>query len=288
MSLDILSKYDDRTAEGILAAAALSTGYFATKSDRPEILKRYEREASDVLEQVRSRLRIAKDDHSPAATSSIDRFFAKEISDRVLTGSAAADALKRAGQAGRVPPSLYTVVQSKPFLDTFLPLGIRPPHVEDAVKNPDEYQHFLTEFQEPENRDVLSLFLKQIGSRNKAPHWLLVQAIRQGLIQNVQAAWRIFPNDIDVSEAQSPTDLLKALIDRFGEKFPFGGRDVQFVESVKLPVGNARDFRINVQPDVFFSISWSSKADGEAEVGLGYSINLLRYKAYLSKNGALK
>jgi hypothetical protein len=288
MSLDILSKYDDRTAEGILAAAALSTGYFATESDRPEILKRYEREASDVLEQVRAQLRIAKNDHSSAATSTIDRFFAKEISSRVLTEKSAVEALKRAGQAGRVPPSLYVVVQGKPFLDKFLPLGIRPPHVENAVKNPDEFQHFLTEFQEPENRDVLSLFLKQIESKNKAPHWLLVQAVRQGLTQNIQSAWRVFPNDIDLSEAHAPIDLLKALVDRFGEKFAYHGRDVKFVERIILTATEAKDFRFKVQqnnPGLFFSFSWSLKPDGEAEIGLGYCMNLRRYSEYLSRNG---
>jgi hypothetical protein len=290
MSLDILSKYDSRTADGILAAAALSTGYFATEADRPELLKRYHREVNDVLEQVRATLRIAKNDYSSAATSSIDKFFAKEISSRVLTEASAVEALNRAGQAGRVPPSLYTVFLGKPFLDRFLPLGIRPPHVEDAVKNPDEFQHFLTEFQPAESRDILSLFLKRIETRNKPPHWLLVQAVRQGLMQHVQSAWRIFPNDIDLSEAQSPVDLLKAFALRFGERFVLHGHAAQFVESLKLSATEFKDFRYKQEmtPERFYSFSWAQNSDGEGELGLGYCINLVRYREYLSKNGALK
>src|SRR5689334_22022569 len=119
MTLQALSKYDNRTAEGILAAAALSTGHFATELDRPALLRQFSREAEDVIEEVRLKLRIDMSDRSSEAISSIDRFLAKEISDRVLPGSAAREALDRAGQAGRVPPALYTVLQSKAFQALF-------------------------------------------------------------------------------------------------------------------------------------------------------------------------
>jgi hypothetical protein len=44
----------------------------------------------------------------------------------------------------------------------------------------------------------------------------------------------------------------------------------------------------NKNPDLFFSFSWTAKADGEAEIGLGYFINMRRYREYLSRNGAVR
>jgi hypothetical protein len=291
MSLDLLNKYDERTAEGILAAAALSTGYFATDHDQPQILKRFSREAQDLLEEVRSKLKIERSDRSSSAISSIDKYLAKEISNRVLPGSVAQEALTRAGQAGRAPPTLYSVLQDKSFLNRFLALGVRQSHVEDAVKHPDEYQHLLNDLQPLGNKDTISLFMKEVVSKNKQPHWLLVQTVRQGLVQNVQSAWRVFPSVIDLSKAQAPIDVLKALANRFGMPVQAADRQALFVESISLSAAQARDFKFKVRPndpDVFFSFSFSADPEGQTEVGIAYCMDLRRYKRYLVENGALR
>jgi hypothetical protein len=290
MSLNFLSKYDDRTAEGILAAAALSTGYFATDLDQPAILKRFSHEAKDVIDEVRSKLRIDRADRSSAAAAAIDKFLAREISDRVLPAGAAQEALDRAGQAGRVPPALYAVLKTKPFLDVFVPLGIRPPHVDDAVKNPDDFQHLLTQRQAKTEKDTLSLFMKSVISANKLPHWLLVQTVRHGLVQNVQCAWRIFPDAVDLSEANVPLDVLKAFVYKFGIPVNLDrGKDSLFVESVIL-AKERKDFFFShnsANTDFYRSVSFTTTTGGTIEVGIGYCIDLLKYRRYLVAHRAL-
>jgi hypothetical protein len=58
-----------------------------------------------------------------------------------------------------------------------------------------------------------------------------------------------------------------------------------------LTAAEAKEFVFrhqNKNPDVFFSFSSTARTDGEAEIGLGYFINMRRYSEYLSRNGAIR
>jgi hypothetical protein len=108
----------------------------------------------------------------------------------------------------------------------------------------------------------------------------------------VQSAWRIFPNDIDLSDAQTPIDLLGALVKRFGVDFSFEGKEVRFLDQLELPASQVKymnEFRIpSNRPDLFFSWSWTVKPDGGVHLGLGYCMDLTKYRDYLKRNRALR
>jgi hypothetical protein len=90
-------------------------------------------------------------------------------------------------------------------------------HVENAVRNPDDYQHLMTEVVPEEKKTANSLFMKRVDSREiRNRHWLLVHTHRVGLDQIVQSAWRIYPDAVDLTEAQEPLDVLRAFVISFG------------------------------------------------------------------------
>src|ERR1019366_3011887 len=96
-------------------------------------------------------------------------------------------------------------------------LSIKPSHVDDAVKHPDDYQHIMDANASDEGKGKISIFLKKVTAAKRGnDHWLLVQTHRDGLKQIVQSAWRVFPDVVELSEAEKPIDVLKAFVDVFG------------------------------------------------------------------------
>jgi hypothetical protein len=176
MNLDTLQHLDKRTAEGILAVAALSTAPNSGVEETSDFFARYSKQADDLLSEIRSRLRISPADNSDSARATIDNFLSQTLQRLLLEPASASSALGRAGQSGRLSPVLYEVIQSPEFRNIFYGLGVTSNHVVNAIKHPDDHQHLMTE-SIPEESKTLSLFMKRVVARNtRNSHWLLVQA----------------------------------------------------------------------------------------------------------------
>src|SRR5262245_41945951 len=119
--IKLLSNYDEKTAAGILAAAALNAGDLP-KEERPPVARQYENEANALLAELRVSLALDEHDFSDTARSLIDTTIAKAIRDRLNTEDKQEKALLRAAQAGLLTPAAYSVAQLKDFTDTFGPL----------------------------------------------------------------------------------------------------------------------------------------------------------------------
>jgi hypothetical protein len=217
----------------------------------------------------------------------IDNVLSKALQGLILNPANTSSALNRVGQSGRLAPVLYQVIQSKLFSDLFYTLGISASHVEDAVKHPDDYQHLMTEGL-PEDAKTLSLFMKQVISRdNHNSRWLLVQTNRIGLQQHVQAAWIIFPSDVDLSMASVPIDALRAFVDVFGCAISVGDKKALFVDPQQFPFDASVKIDWTGAPrEYFVSFSQTTNADTRLfKVGLAYCIDIPKYRASLKRHG---
>ena len=87
MNFDVLEHLDEKTANGILAAAALSLG--PTTPEPPTVVVRnFAKEADALIKEIRQKLRLSTDDISQAAHSSIHRvLLARELRDHRKAGS---------------------------------------------------------------------------------------------------------------------------------------------------------------------------------------------------------
>jgi hypothetical protein len=289
MNFDLatLQKFDHKTAEGVLAAAALSTAPNPGVDENPQFLNRYSKQAEDVLLEIRSRLQISPTDNSIPARTAIDNVLSKALEGLILNPANTSSALNRAGQSGRLAPVIYQVVQPKPFSTLFYTLGISASHVEDAVKHPDDHQHLMAEGM-PEDAKTLSLFMKQVTSRDvRNSRWLLVQTNRIGLQQHVQAAWIVFPSDVDLSMASAPIDALRAFVDVFGCPISVGDKKALFVDPQQFPFNASVKVDWTGAPrEHFVNFSQTTNADTRLfKVGVAYCIDIPKYRASLKKHG---
>jgi hypothetical protein len=294
MPLEVLSKFDAGTAGAVLAAAALSIASPGV-DQADEFLSVRKDDVDAVLSEIRHKLNLGRDDNSSKAKASIDQFLSSAL-DESVSDTAVQAALARAGQAGRLTPSAYKVVQPETFTHQFYRLGITKPQTEEAIRHPDDYQHLMTGDAVPGEADVFSLFVKYSpGGRKIEPNWLLVQAFRRGAEQVAQSAWRVYSNDVDLSSARNPLDLLKAFVDAFGIEIVVGSqRPAKFVEAVSM-IKSPRDEQMNfavtaVLPpnvaNVFYS--WANRKTTNPSifnVGLAYCIDMGRYRTSLISHG---
>src|SRR5690242_13523228 len=112
MNLDALKQFDSKTANGILAAAALATAPYPGVGEKPHVLQAYERQVDAVLSEIRQRLKISPHDESTGARALLDEALADALRKSIVGDAEVADALSRVGQAGRLPPTMYEVVQT--------------------------------------------------------------------------------------------------------------------------------------------------------------------------------
>jgi hypothetical protein len=290
MPLEVLSRYDEKTASAILAAAALSTSAMPSEKEDDLVLE-HKDQVVELLAEIRRRLRLRVDDQSPTAKASIDNFISNSIDEVVLTAPTAQAALNRAGQAGRLSPGLYKVEQPSSFVELFYPLTMKKHIVQDVVNYPDDFQHLLNDIATPGDRDNLSLFLKQVPPRNTGQaHWILVQTVRQETRQIVQSAWRIFGSDVDLSHASEPIHVLKQFAAVFGLPVRVGDEVSTFIESRSV----LKDSEVNVgyegprtDHEVYWSYSFRGLTSNPriSKIGIAYCIDISRYKAALRRHG---
>jgi hypothetical protein len=189
-------------------------------------VQKYVENATAILSELRTSLKIAEKDDTPAARTKLGEALSKEIYQTVLSSDKKQDALKRMGQAGCLPNSAYTIQQSAEFANRFYRLGVKRQGVIDAIKNADDTQHLLPEGATEETREDMSLFLKR-----HANHWLMVQTHRQGVTLSATSAWLVFPAVVDLTKASKPIDVLRSFVEAFGVLFTMNGHEYLIIES---------------------------------------------------------
>lgn len=288
MSVNLLDRYDNKTAGEILAAAALMTSPSPVEAD--DLVVEYKTAVDELLVNIRKHLNLRADDRSVKATSSIDHFLSSAIDNAVLSSSSVDAALSRAGEAGRLSPALYKVEQPSSFVNRFYPLAVKKNSIQEAINSPDDFQHLLNDGAPSGDKNNLSFFVKLIPGRDKnKPHWLLVQTVRRGMTQVAQAAWRIFASDVDLMSAQEPIQLMSAFAGVFGVPVNFAGTVAKFVESKNVPFGSKIDIEVKAPPNAELFLSWSNRGittdPNISNVGIAYAINLSQYKTALKAHG---
>jgi hypothetical protein len=227
--------------------------------------------------------------NSSRSKAAIDNFLTSALKD-IIGPEKISDALTRLGQSGRLTPALYKVVQPKPFGDLFHGLGVSASHVDDAIRRPDDYQHLMTEGmpEGSENAKAVSLFMKRVISRDRRnSHWLLVQTLRSGIDQIVQSARKIYPDDVDLSAATQPIDVLKAFVESFGSPISVGETKALFVDARRFPY----DAQVKVDwtgAPVEHFVSFSKLEDAATslfKVGIAFCINIPKYRVALKAHG---
>ena len=86
----------------------------------------------------------------------------------------------------------------------------------------------------------------------------------------------------------SPKNLLDAFIARFGSELFLDG--IKVYEGMKIPKIPGEEFIFNMKSEVgdFQTLSWRARKEMDyVTLGLGYAININRYKTALASIGAI-
>jgi hypothetical protein len=128
MNVEQVRSLDKKTASGIFAAAAL-----ASAADpglhQSSLKKEFGDFVNPLLNDIRTKLKLAAEDNSPRARRSINEFLGQELKAVVLRTVDTSEVLSAAGQAGRLSPSLYIPEMPESFLRLFTSLGVKAQHV---------------------------------------------------------------------------------------------------------------------------------------------------------------
>jgi hypothetical protein len=285
MTIAALKELTPDEASKVLAAAAIATSSNPNENTFEDSL--FYGDVADraraVLDEIRQQLRIKENNTSLKAVKAIDKRLAEEIARATLSGVDTDALLRRIGQAGRLSLKLYNVETTKDFDFVFFKLGIKRKNVVETVKNPDDYQHLLTEGASDLDRDDISIFLRQ-----HPDHWLLVQTHRNGNKQIAQSAWFVYPSDVDLSQASQPIDVLKQFALTFGLPFKVDGVEHKFLQLKELSKG--REAKIDFpKGEVFYSVSFRTSSASTAQpvnhIGIVYCIDLAKYRNALIRHG---
>lgn len=287
MTLDILAKFQGEKRAQMLSAIALATSP-ASASEKRAVLSADEHA---LLAEIEQHVGVSGGDRSPSARARVDGFIADAIGRSVLGGRNIADVLASAGQAGRLPPSMYEVKAQAGFLQQFAEYGVRESDATSTIALADDVEHLPFQYQDEE---AISLFVRFIKPKQSSRTYaLLAHTHRKGTAVDVHALWRIYPSDIDLRNAQHPMDALRTFVEAMGIPITVGGVTAKLVSGASVPNGpDPFGIRFEVArsagpipEDTISTFSISRRLDAPVvQIRMAYAISKPRYRAYLQRH----
>lgn len=288
-SLPSLNGREPAEVEGILANLTLGmlpSPTLTEESSPPKELR------ERLINEIRIRLRLKKEDYSSKAMSKIYDYLAKEIGRVALAQVDVKEIKSRLGQRGDLAASLYKVEFTPQFVDGYERHGVDRANVELALRAPDGVEHVHPAGLGIEDDKATSLYLKRFSNSSKPSNafTLLVACQRIGYVQRVGHAWMIFHSDVDLSKAKTPSEVLRAFVDKYGLDITVGEKTGRFFwyERVAVPRDKKTnivtfkhieglDMEVNFQQGLIFPDA--------VEIVYAFSINNTAYEADLLKHG---
>ena len=246
--------------------------------------------AARLLQELQQRAEIVNIKNPDEVRGRVFSVLAQELSSYALRSSNINEIKARLGERG-VLRSDYYKIELPPNIRELHKRGIRPNHIESAIRYPSAVEHLTQEGSDPtgEPELLISLFAKTIGSLTDAHGFtLLVESQRIGATQRVLGAWRIYHADIQWPSRATPLAILKAFVEVFGVIFEVGdGPPTKFVLYQRIPVPKDRN-EINLlrfqKPDRHDLASQQLlriNSEGYAEVAIAFIIDMTIYLAAL-------
>jgi hypothetical protein len=120
---------------------------------------------------------------------------------------------------------------------------------------------------------------------------LLVQTRREGDLQTVVSAWRVYHEDVDLHSVTKPIELLRAFVDKYGIEFSIAddSRKRKFVLYENIPIAQDRTTEVFKLPQpekrAFEWCNVFRRSKGELEIAVAYAIDVTRYAEDLRRHG---
>jgi hypothetical protein len=284
LELQTLQQLEPAQAEAALGTAALLLG--------PQPEARQELTAQDdaithakaLLSELRGQFGVIEGDTSNETRERLSDALLSLL-DSQISGDAIEAAASRLGEAGLLSPAAYKVIQADSRKDAWKLAPWRL--VLQAVTKPDDVQHLEVPAGERSAFDATSLFLRFFPQQSNrvAAAWLLVQSLRNGMEQKPTQAWWVFPDEVDLTKAQRPIDVLQAFAERYGFELKIGNDHNRFFRSAESSDGKGLQV-LGVEKGHEVIASSVSKFEApRIHFTLAYAVDMVRYRASVIRHG---
>jgi hypothetical protein len=239
------------------------------------------------------------DDYSISAMTKIYQLLSAEMSEIGLAGADVSHIRAKVGQRGELRPELYEIQFSNKFADSEH-FGVRKNHVIEALRKPDYVEHFDPNPDPSEEKPFKPISLYTVTHNklsNRDRFTLLARTIRNGYIQKVVEAWRVYHTDVDLSEKKLPIDIFKAFIDKYGVFLKAGEQISKLFIYQHVQFDFEDDPRISLLnligpafPQEHGAVTGAldikkSRLHNKIIIGMAYAIDVNMYAADLRKHG---
>lgn len=284
--IEALSNFDKVTAAGILARAALALAHSTNPAAAPAVADELSVRRV-VIQQVRKQAGVAPDDNSEDALQRIEERLDSET-DSLLGEVNDVAALDKRALDGTLPSDLYSVELVPNIADA---LGHRFQQertlIEKTIKASDREQHVAPT--EENNGEVfaISLFSKYFPDKFPGRSFtMLVVAERRGFQLVVHQAWRLYPNEVDISEATDLVDMLRRFAKVYGVEIEHQGVKSKFIFRGEVPLGatvaESYKFRLRHSKITLSHFYKRDPATGRGWVALVVGADINQYRKTLS------
>lgn len=244
-----------------------------------------------LLQEIRIRLGLRRDDNSPKAISRIHQYLSEEMRRATLSKTNISEVRARIGQRGDLSPQLYQVVLADTMKLTLKFWGISQTDVEDTALFPHAVEHLTPKGHELEDNKALSLYIKTYKLRKKEDvYTLVVLSNREGYKQILLDAWRVYHSDVDLTKTKTPLDVLRAFVSEYGFTIRVGDKTSKMFlyEEVQVEKGKKTSDLMQVETPnkEAGQASWLSEGiPGGVRLVIALSINQEKYRADLIRHG---
>jgi hypothetical protein len=173
-----------------------------------------------MLTEIRKKLRIPESDNSVKAQSRIYAFLSEEISKAALANTDMERIKTRLGDKGELHPSQYQVTFA-PRFELLEALGMRRPHIIEAVVHPDQSTHLRakTTLQDPQ----CTISIKSVLNNKTEDNFsVIVLSTREGQVQEVLCAFRAYESEVNLKNLYAPLDVVRSFVETYGLSFRIG------------------------------------------------------------------
>lgn len=279
MMLETLREVEPRIAAGVLAETALHLEGGARPASRPLVENQGELEQA-ILRELRAFLNLAPSDTSDRAIT----LLADALDQQADALTATQDAHlgnERLSAEGLLPSDVYRIE-----FDIHLPSNfgwrwqIESAFAEETVHRPHREQS-LGQLEHNGIDPLITIFARYYQHRFPArSFWMLVIGARRGETFGVSQIWRIYPQDVDLSECATLLDALRAFAQKFGVEINANGQMGKFFLYAPADAIDRAYNKVQVSPKAGETMTFTmfyNSSDGRRYVALVIPVNLTSY-----------
>lgn len=285
--LQTLKNRDPRDVAAILAGLTLSL-LPAEETEGSVVTPVNESLRNKVLSEVYQKLRLSPSEQSETHKAEVFSYLAKEMSRAALSTANIEEIKERVGQRGDLRPNLYTIKIPPEARKLAAERSISVGEITEAVEHPDEVEHLLPE-RFGANGEAVSLYSQKWETTKSGElSTLLVLTRRKGYTQTVLDVIRIYDSDVNLSNANTPLDMLRAFVEVYGQLQQVGERREKFFlyETIPFYGDQAEVIKVPNEPEGELAITrfFCKFSATTVEVAIAYTILERKYRSDLKKH----